>query len=95
MALQDFLSQVKTQLADVGHSFTNAEVREVVDTVFSVVAAQAETDTVRIPAFGTFKTKIKPAREARTGRNPSTGEPLEIAASPERPYLAFKASKAA
>jgi len=93
MALQDFLKEVKTQLAAVGVELTNTEVRNVIDTVFGVVAEQATAETVRIPNFGSFKTKVKPAREARTGRNPSTGEPLEIAASPERPYLAFKAVK--
>ena len=93
MALQDYLKEVKTQLASVGIELTNNGVRDVIDTVFGVVVEQAATDTVRIPNFGSFKTKVKPAREARTGRNPSTGEPLEIAASPERPYLAFKAVK--
>lgn len=93
MALQDYLKEVKTQLAAVGIELTNNGVRDVIDTVFGVVAEQAAAETVRIPNFGSFKTKVKPAREARTGRNPSTGEPLEIAASPERPYLAFKAVK--
>jgi DNA-binding protein HU-beta len=93
MALKDYLSEVKTQLAGFGIELTNTEVREVIDVVFGVVATQAQTDVVRVPSFGTFRTKIKPARAARTGRNPSTGEALEIPASPERPYLAFKAVK--
>ena len=93
MALKEYLSQVKTELSAVGVELTNNEVREVVDIVFGVVTAQSKTESVRIPAFGLFKTKIKPSRAARVGRNPSTGEPLEIAAVPERPYLAFKAVK--
>jgi DNA-binding protein HU-beta len=93
MALKEYLSQVKKELSASGIELTNNEVREVVDIVFGVVTAQSKTELVRIPNFGSFKTKIKPAREARTGRNPSTGEPLEIAAAPERPYLAFKAVK--
>ena len=41
---------------------------------------------VRIRDFGTFKQKNRPAR---TGRNPKTGEPLQIASSKS---LSFKAS---
>lgn len=93
MALKDFLSEVKVQLASVGVNLTNNGVRDVVDTVFGVLSEQAATDTVRIPNFGSFKTKVKHARPARTGSTPSTGEALEIAARPEKPYLAFKAVK--
>jgi nucleoid DNA-binding protein len=35
-------------------------------------------ETVQLVGFGTFKVTHK---EARTGRNPSTGQPIEIAAS--------------
>ena len=45
-------------------------------------------DAVAINGFGTFETK---QRDARTGRNPRTGEPVEIAASTT---VAFKPAKA-
>lgn len=43
---------------------------------------------VTLHGFGTFELK---KREARTGRNPRTGEPVEIAASTT---VAFKPAKA-
>ena len=44
--------------------------------------------SVTLNSFGTFELK---KREARTGRNPRTGEPVEIAASTS---VAFKPAKA-
>ena len=50
-----------------------------VDAVFEAVGeALANGEEVRIVGFGTFTTK---SRSARTGRNPRTGESLEIEAS--------------
>lgn len=43
---------------------------------------------VAIPGFGTFR---RVTRKARTGRNPKTGEPLEIPASRS---VAFRPGKA-
>ena len=45
-------------------------------------------DKVQLVGFGTFETR---ARAARTGKNPRTGEAIEIAASK---VPAFKAGKA-
>ena len=53
----------------------------------AITAALVKGDKVQISGFGIFEVK---EREARTGRNPRTGEPMEIAAS-KNP--AFKASK--
>ena len=50
-----------------------------VDAVFAVIAeVLARGEDVRIAGFGTFGTRNRPAR---TGRNPRTGESLNIAAS--------------
>lgn len=96
MAYLDLLKEVKQTLAnEYSVNLKSTELRLVADTLFNVIAAQAQAGSVRVPAFGTFKTKIRPARPARTGRNPSTGEPLEIAATPAKPYLAFKQAKVA
>lgn len=54
----------------------------------AITAALVKGDKVQVSGFGIFEVK---EREARTGRNPRTGEPMEIAAS-KNP--AFKASKA-
>ena len=53
----------------------------------AIAAALAKNDKVQVSGFGIFEVK---EREARTGRNPQTGEPMEIAAS-RTP--SFKASK--
>ena len=44
----------------------------------AIARALAEGEKVALPGFGTFEVR---ARAARSGRNPHTGEPLEIAAS--------------
>lgn len=46
-------------------------------------------DTIRLTGFGSFSVKARPAR---TGRNPGTGQQIEI---PESTRLTFKASKSA
>ena len=50
-----------------------------VDAVFEAIdEALAKGEEVRIVGFGTFGTMNRPSR---TGRNPRTGEPVEISAS--------------
>ncbi|MCM0622825.1 HU family DNA-binding protein [Nocardioides sp. BSK12Z-4] len=44
----------------------------------AVVAAVSSGEKVSLPGFGTFEPRT---RAARTGRNPQTGEAMEIAAS--------------
>jgi DNA-binding protein HU-beta len=44
----------------------------------AVAQALGQGEKVTIPGFGTFETR---ERSARTGRNPQTGEAIEIAAS--------------
>ena len=49
------------------------------DAAFEAIAADlARGEDVRVVGFGTFGTRSRPAR---TGRNPRTGESLNIAAS--------------
>ena len=57
----------------------------VIDTI---TAALVEGDKVQLVGFGTFETK---QRAARTGRNPRSGETIEI---PAASLPAFKAGKA-
>lgn len=55
-----------------------------------VVSAISQGDKVSLPGFGTFELRH---RSARAGRNPSTGEAIEIAASQApafKPASAFK-----
>ena len=57
-------------------------------TIDSIAAALAEGQKVQIAGLGSFEVKT---REARTGRNPQTGETIQIAAAK---LPAFKAAKA-
>lgn len=52
----------------------------------------AAGDDIRLTGFGTYSTS---ARAARTGRNPQTGEAMEIPASRGVKFKAGKALKAA
>ncbi len=54
----------------------------------TVTAALVAGDKVQLVGFGTFETKH---REARTGRNPRSGETIEI---PAASLPTFKAGKA-
>ena len=58
---------------------TKAQAKSLVDGVFGAIRdAAAKGDEVSLPGFGKFKVQSKPAR---TGRNPSTGAAIQIAAS--------------
>ncbi|WP_298162045.1 HU family DNA-binding protein [Acidocella sp.] len=58
---------------------SKAKATEVVDAVFSAIeGALKKTEEVRLVGFGTFATS---KREASKGRNPRTGEEIEIPAS--------------
>jgi DNA-binding protein HU-beta len=60
-----------------------------VDTVLEVITESLKKgNAVTLVGFGTFNTR---RREARTGRNPRTGEPIQIGASN---LAVFKAGKA-
>ena len=56
----------------------------------SITAALKNGDQVALVGFGTFVVK---ERAARTGRNPKTGEPIEIAAANIPSFKAGKALK--
>ncbi len=70
---------------------TDADAAKAVN-AFTEVVTQALTqgDTVTLPGFGAFTTTV---RAARTGRNPRTGEPIEIAESVIPKFKAGKALK--
>ncbi len=53
-----------------------------------ITTAVSKGDSVSLIGFGTFERR---ARAARTGKNPQTGEPIQIPASNT---VAFKAGKA-
>lgn len=68
-----------------------AEAARAVDAVLdSISAALKAGDSVSLLGFGTFVVK---SRAARAGRNPRTGETIEIAASKVPGFKAGKALK--
>jgi DNA-binding protein HU-beta len=68
-----------------------AEATKAVDAVFdSITTALKSGDTVSLLGFGTFVVK---GRAARAGRNPRTGETIEIPASKVPGFKAGKALK--
>ena len=57
---------------------TKKEAQEAVDCVFNTIKqALKKNDTVQVVGFGSFKVS---KRDARKGRNPQTGEEIQIAA---------------
>ncbi|MDX1432557.1 MAG: HU family DNA-binding protein [Gammaproteobacteria bacterium] len=72
----------KAQLIDAvadAADISKAAAGRSVDTVFEVIAESLKNgDAVTLVGFGTFTARKRPAR---TGRNPRTGEPIQIAAS--------------
>jgi integration host factor subunit alpha len=69
-------------------TFTKKESSEFVDRVFDVVKSTLEAgENIKISGFGNFEVKDKASRR---GRNPKTGEVIEI--TPRR-VLTFKPSQ--
>jgi DNA-binding protein HU-beta len=62
--------------------------KKAVDAVFAgIIDAAKKGEEITFPGFGKFKVKDSPARQ---GRNPATGETIDIAASRK---LGFSAAK--
>ena len=49
---------------------------------------------VRLPDLGILQVRMRPARPARMGRNPATGEQIRIKASKASKRIAFRPAKA-
>lgn len=73
------------------HGLTKADARKLVDGIFAaIVEAAAAGEEVSLNGFGKFKVKESAARE---GRNPATGEAIQIAASKKLTFTPAKAVK--
>lgn len=82
---------VSAVAARAGVSTKDAE--KAVSATFDVIAeALAKGDKIQLVGFGTFEVKN---RSARTGKNPRTGETVEIPASKAPAFKAGKALKEA
>ena len=83
MNKQDLINYVA---ADTGLS--KVEAKKAVESVFNnIKTALTKGDTAQFIGFGTFRVEH---REARQGRNPQTGEPMQIEA---KNVVKFKAGK--
>lgn len=83
-------SELADQIASE-HGISKTDARKVVDGVFAAIAeAAGKGDEISLNGFGKFKVKDSPARE---GRNPSTGEPIQITASKKLTFAPAKAVK--
>ena len=82
----------KTELIDAvaeGADISKAAATRAVDTMIDSISKTLATgNQVTLVGFGTFSVK---QRAARTGRNPRTGEPIDI---PAAKVPGFKAGKA-
>jgi len=84
----------KTQFVEAVAQKAGISKREAEAAVNAMTAVVADTlkagDKVQLIGFGTFEVK---ARAARSGRNPKTGETIQIAASKTPAFSAGKALK--
>ena len=70
---------------------TKKEAQAAVDCIFSTItSALKKNDTVTLIGLGTFKVA---QRDARTGRNPGTGEEIQIKAKKVPKFVPGKALK--
>jgi integration host factor subunit alpha len=81
----------KKELADVIHTkigLSKREAAEIVEFFFEIVKEKLNSgEGIKIPNFGSFRVQN---RKSRKGRNPATGETIEII---ERKAIVFKPSK--
>jgi DNA-binding protein HU-beta len=73
--------------ADVTKKEADAILTAILDTILETVA---QGDKVTLVGFGTFEAR---ERQAREGRNPSTGEPIQIPATRVPVFSAGKGFK--
>ncbi len=73
------------------NSVAKVDATKAVDTLFEIITETLKSGgDVKIAGFGTFKVADT---KAKTGRNPRTGESIQIAASKKPKFLAGKQLK--
>lgn len=77
MTKQEFIDVVAKNVGN--EDLSKAVVRQIIDATFQeMVNAIKKDERFAVPGFGTFTVR---ERKAKTGRNPKTGETIEIKAS--------------
>ena len=86
MKLADLIDHVANEAG-----LQKAEAKKAVEAAFAgILEAAKKGEEVNLPGFGKFKVKDSPARQ---GRNPSTGEVIQIAASRRLGFSPAKQAK--
>ena len=86
MNTKDLVKRIADQ-----HGAAEKQVRDVIDAALGgIMEAVAIGEDVSLPGFGKFKRKELPARQ---GRNPATGEAIQIAATSKVTFTPAKALK--
>lgn len=85
MSIQDIADRIATE-----HKMPKAEAKRVVETVLKAIGEGVKSGEMSLSGFGKFKVQDKPARQ---GRNPRTGESVEIAATRKLAFTPAKALK--
>jgi integration host factor subunit beta len=76
-------SELIQKIADENPHLYQRDVERIVNTIFEeIIEAMARGDRVELRGFGAFSVK---KREARIGRNPRTGESVQV----EEKYVPF------
>ena len=86
---KDELVQAIAESADIGRAEANRALDAVVQTITGAVASG---EKIQVPGLGTFEPRDRNARE---GRNPQTGETIQIAATTIPGFKAASAFKQA
>lgn len=81
------LIEAMADAADISKAAAGRALEGMID---AITATMKKGDTVSVVGFGTFQVR---ERAARTGRNPKTGETIEIKASKSPAFKAGKALK--
>ena len=84
-------SELVQKLCNAYPNILRKDIEKILDIIFfEIVEALCRGENIEIRGFGTYKiTK----RKARIGRNPRTGEQIQIAASQKVKFLPAKALK--
>jgi nucleoid DNA-binding protein len=77
-------SQMASEIAyRVGNGITTSDVKEVLSKWEEIVLEEIQdVEKVKLGQLVQLQVKIRPARKKRMGRNPRTGEDVQIAAKP-------------
>ena len=86
---KDEIVQTIAESADLSKADADRALKSLVDTITSAVASG---ERIQIPGLGTFEPRERSARE---GRNPQTGETIQIAATTTPGFKAATAFKQA